>query len=115
EFKHIARQQQIVEALYLFLLQKREENEITNSATPSAIKVVDYAYSNYAPIAPNRQTIYLGAAAAGLMIPLAILYLTFLLNNKVQSRKDIEKTGISIIGDIPNSKADEIIQENDRS
>src|SRR5690606_38815606 len=79
------------------------------------IKVVDFAYSNYSPIAPDRQVIYMGAAAAGLLIPLAILYLTFLLNNKVQGRKDVEKTGVSIIGDIPTAKADVIIKENDRS
>src|SRR5690606_5177685 len=115
EFKNIARQQQIVEALYLFLLQKREENEITNSATPSAIKVVDFAYSNYSPISPKRQTIYMTAGAIGLMVPLGILYLLFLLNNKVQTRKDVENLGISVIGDIPHSKNEELIKQNDRS
>lgn len=115
EFKDIARQQQIVEALYLFLLQKREENEITNAATPSSIKVVDYAYSNNYPISPNRQNIYLMATAAGLLVPFAVLYLLFLLNNKVQTRKDIEKLGPSIIGDIPSTRSDEIIGHNDRS
>src|SRR5690606_30719261 len=83
EFKNISRQQQIVEALYLFLLQKREENEITNAATPSSIKVVDYAYSNNVAISPNRQNIYLMATAAGLLVPFAALYLMFLMNNKV--------------------------------
>jgi len=115
EFKDIARQQQIVEELYLFLLQKREENEITNAATPSSIKVVDYAYSNNYPISPNRQNIYLMATAAGLLVPFAVLYLLFLLNNKVQTRKDIEKLGPSIIGDIPSTRSDEIIGHNDRS
>src|SRR5690606_14230578 len=43
-FKDISRQQQIVEAIYLFLLQKREETEISNAATPSKIKIVDSAY-----------------------------------------------------------------------
>lgn len=115
EFINLSRQQQIVEALYLFLLQKREENEITNSATPSPIKVVDYAYSNNYPISPNRQNIYLMATAAGLLVPFAVLYLLFLLNNKVQTRKDIEKLGPSIIGDIPSTRSDEIIGHNDRS
>ncbi len=115
EFKNISRQQQIVEALYLFLLQKREENEITNAATPSSIKVVDYAYSSNIAISPNQNNIYLMATAAGLLVPFAVLYLMFLMNNKVQSRRDLDKLGISIIGDIPSTKSDMIIQENDRS
>lgn len=115
EFINLSRQQQIVEALYLFLLQKREENEITNAATPSPIKVVDYAYSNNSPISPNRESVYLMATAAGLLIPFGILYLSFLFNNKVQTRRDIENLGPSIIGDIPSAGSDEIIVENDRS
>lgn len=115
QFKHIARQQQIVEALYLFLLQKREENEITNAATSSAIKVVDYAYSSNSPIAPNKKMIQMAATAAGLLIPFGIMYLLFLMDNKVHGRKDVERLGISIIGEIPTTPNGETIIENDRS
>ena len=41
DFKNIARQQQTVEAMYLFLLQKREEMEIAGSVTPENIKVIE--------------------------------------------------------------------------
>ena len=116
EFKDLSRQQQIVEALYLFLLQKREENEITNSATPSAIKVVDYAYSNRSPISPNSKRAYIAASAFGFLIPFGALYILYLLNNKVKSRKDVEKTGVSIIGEVPVSRSGgRIIDKNDRS
>src|SRR5690606_4212618 len=39
-FKNISRQQQIVESIYLFLLQKREEAEIKASARPANLKVI---------------------------------------------------------------------------
>src|SRR5690606_41888702 len=37
QFRDISRQQKVVESIYLFLLQKREENEINASATPAKI------------------------------------------------------------------------------
>lgn len=114
-FKTIARQQQIIEALYLFLLQKREENEITNSATPSAIKVVDFAYSNNVPISPNSQMIYMMATGLGLALPFGVLYLIFLLNNKVQNRQDLSSTGVSVIGEVPYIRKNKLIEKNDQS
>ncbi|KKX46593.1 GNVR domain-containing protein [Sphingobacterium sp. IITKGP-BTPF85] len=81
-FKKISRQQQIVESLYLLLLQKREESEVRAAATPDNLKIIDAAYGNGVPVSPKRNTVLMGAFILGLLIPLAILYLKFLLDNK---------------------------------
>src|SRR5690606_28967325 len=90
-FKDISREQQIVESLYLFLLQKREETEIQAAATPAILKVIDEAYGPSDPVSPKKTIVLLGALVAGLLIPFGILYLKFLMDNKVHSRKDIEE------------------------
>ena len=114
-FKDISRQQQTVETLYLFLLQKREELEIQAAATPANLKIIDHAYGSDDPVAPRKMIILLGAMIAGFLIPFGILYLKFLLDNKVHSRKDIEEAlGAPILGEIPASEHP-IIEENDRS
>src|SRR5690606_3218202 len=114
-FKDISRQQQIVEAIYLFLLQKREETEISNAATPSKIKIVDSAYAGEFPIAPNKKIIYLAALILGFIIPFIGVYLRFLLDNKIHTRIDLEENvGAPIMGDIPRSETS-FIQLNDRS
>lgn len=114
-FKSISRQQQIIESLYLFLLQKREETEIKASATPANLKVIDFAYGSNIPVAPRKAIILLGALILGFIIPFSILYLRFLLDNKVHSRKDIEAVfSVPILGEIPSS-GDTIIRDNDRS
>src|SRR5690606_25768225 len=114
-FKDISRQQQIVETLYLFLLQKREETEIKAAATPANLKIVDAAYGSSVPVAPRKAIIMLGALILGFLIPFGILYIRFLLDNKVHSRKDIEEAlGAPILGEIPASEHP-IIEENDRS
>lgn len=119
EFRGIERQQSIKEALYLFLLQKREETSISLAVTAPKAKVVDAAYSSNNPIAPKSRIIYLAALLVGLLIPFLIIYLGQLLNNKVVNRKDIEKLtdGIPFVGEIPklSSKDDELIKHNDTS
>ncbi len=60
------RQQQIKETLYLYLLEKREENEIAVAATVGNSKVIDYAYSDGEPISPKKKIFILGALFIGI-------------------------------------------------
>ena len=105
-FQDIVRKQQAVEALYLLLLQKREEAEISTASTPNMIKIVDSAYYSGKPVAPKKNIVLLAAFLAGLVVPFGVLYVKFLLDNKVHSRKDVEEVirNIPIVGYIPRSK-----------
>jgi uncharacterized protein involved in exopolysaccharide biosynthesis len=69
QFKVIARQQKVKEELYLYLLQKREETAILLAATEPNARVVDAAKGSHAPVAPNKNIIYLGALLLGLLVP----------------------------------------------
>src|SRR5690606_2181082 len=112
-FKDISRQQQIVETLYLFLLQKREETEIKAAATPANLKIVDHAYGSWVPVAPRKMIIMLRALIVGFLIPFAVVYIKFLLDNKIHSRKDIEDMfHAPILGEVPSSDRP-IIEDND--
>lgn len=97
----VQRQQTVKEALYLFLLQKREENELSQAFTAYNTRTISSPNGNSGPIAPKRMQIILFALIIALMIPIAILYLTEALNSKVRGRKDIEKLSLPFIGEIP--------------
>lgn len=114
-FRDISRQQQIVEALYLFLLQKREENEIKSAATPENIKVIDYAYDEKVPVSPKKSIIFLGALILGFVIPFICIYIYKLLNNTVNSKEEVEDiVGAPIAGQVPKSNIT-ILENNDNS
>ncbi|HBX63591.1 MAG TPA: tyrosine protein kinase [Flavobacteriaceae bacterium] len=114
-FRDISRQQQIVEALYLFLLQKREENEIKAAATPENIKVIDFAYDSKIPVSPKKNIVLLGAIILGIIVPFAFIYIYKLLNNNVNSKEDVEDAvGAPIAGQVPKSEIS-IIEPNDSS
>jgi capsular exopolysaccharide synthesis family protein len=99
----IERNQQIKEALYLFLLQKREEAEVSYAVTEPSVKVVEYAISNAIPIAPKSNIIYLGALLLGLLLPFGVLYLMFMFNTKLYSKDDLKELNLNapLIAEIP--------------
>ncbi|WP_310993551.1 GumC family protein [Aequorivita marina] len=119
DFRSISRQQEIKESLYLYLLQKREENAITLAVTAPKAKIVDSAYSQSIPISPQKSIIIIGAIFAGLMIPLLIIYLNQLLDNKIRNRAYVERHGgdVAIVGEIPEigKKDHTLVKTNDTS
>jgi tyrosine-protein kinase Etk/Wzc len=117
QFRDIQRQQQIIETLYLYLLQKREENAISLAVTVPNAKVIDTANGSGTPVSPKRKVVYLGAVLLGLVVPFAALYLMFLLDNKIHTSKDVEAiVKAPILGGIPHSKSENkiVINENDK-
>lgn len=102
------RQQKVKEQLYVYLLQKREENALAEYIAESNARVIDQAKGSNSPVAPKGQTIYLGALVLGLGLPTGVFFLMLLLDNKVRNRKDIEgKLSLPFLGDIPYKKGSE--------
>ncbi|MBO9636408.1 MAG: polysaccharide biosynthesis tyrosine autokinase, partial [Chitinophagaceae bacterium] len=100
-----SRQQEIKQNLYLYLLQKREESNIALASTISTARVVDPAQSFGSQIGPRRFQTYLIALLAGLLIPIVIIYIIDLFNDKVTTRSDIEKaTNAPILGEIGHNE-----------
>ncbi|MBF6640000.1 polysaccharide biosynthesis tyrosine autokinase [Flavobacterium sp. J49] len=114
----IERQRAIKESLYILLLQKREEAAVNLAITSSSLKVVDYAMTNANPIAPKKSVFYLGALFIGLFIPFLIIYIGFLLDDKLHTKEDILKLTKSkiILSEVPHINADtKLTSANDRS
>ena len=105
EFQDIKRKQQIIESLYLYLLEKREENAISLGIPVPNAKVVDRADGSDVPVSPKGTLVLLGACFAGLLIPFTIISVKSLLDNKVHTREEIEKEiKVTFLGDIPHSR-----------
>lgn len=103
EYRNIQRQQQIKEALYLYLLQKREETAIALSVTVANTKIIDTAYSNGIPVSPKKKLLYLIALFFGILIPALLIYMLDFVDTKIHSKKDLDKFDLPYLGDIPLS------------
>lgn len=97
----VERQQKVKEALYVFLLQKREETELSQAFTAYNTRVITPPMGGNAPVSPRTNRILMIALALGLGIPAALLYLMEITNSRVRGRKDIETLVVPFIGEIP--------------
>lgn len=99
----VERQQKVKESLYLFLLQKREENELSQAFTAYNTRVITPPAGKMLPTAPIRRNILLVAFALGLLLPMISLFIRENTNTTIRGKKDIENMTLPFIGEIPMS------------
>lgn len=105
EIKDIQRQQEIVETLYLYLLQKKEENSISLAITAPNAKIIDQAYGSNRPVSPRKLLVLFIAGVMGILLPVGFIFGQSLLDNKIHMLEDIESViSGTVLGDIPLSK-----------
>lgn len=101
QFVNIKRQQSIKEALYLYLLQKKEETALSYASSVADNRLIDPAIGFPIPIKPKKQSIYLIAFLIGLVLPGVYIFSKDLLNNKIRTKSDISKlTGAPLLGEL---------------
>ena len=96
----VERQQKVKEELYLYLLQKREENELSQAFT-AYTRLITAPRGSMFPTAPRKMNILLVAFAVGLLVPAVGIFMKENMNTKVRGRKDLENLSIPFIGEIP--------------
>ena len=96
----IERLQSISENIYIFLLKKRAEAKITSSSNVSDSQVLEPAmYFKKNPVSPDKNKSYLIALLCGLILPIAFMLFSELINDTIITRTDLERlTKIPILG-----------------
>jgi len=113
----IERQKKVKEQIYVYLLQKREENELSQAFTAFNTLVVSAPSGSMSPTAPAILPILIAALLIGLLLPLALILLREMMNTKIRNRKDVDGSTVPFIGEIPATKAGEriVVNEGDNS
>lgn len=97
----LERDQKVMQSLYIYLLQKREENEISQTYNADKVRVITPPTGSLKPVSPKKGMILVISFLLGLCIPGAALYMAEASNTKVRSRKDLEKMSTPFAGEIP--------------
>lgn len=97
----VERQQKVKESLYLYLLQKREENELTQTFTAYNTRIITPPTGSLLPVAPKKSMILMVCFLLGLCVPGVALYISEATNTKVRNRKDLDQMSTPFAGEIP--------------
>lgn len=102
ELTPLDREHRVKEELYLTLLSKELENDLTLALTESSARVLEAAHGSDSPIAPNTRKSVLTAAAGGAIVCILGFLGLALLNNKVKNKKDLNAiTSLPVVAELP--------------
>ncbi len=104
QYTEIKRQQGVKEALFLFLLQKKEEKYLNLSLVEPMSKLIDDIRSSGEPVSPKRNMILLLALIVAFLVPIAGIKIRDLLRYQVESKEELEElSNVPVLGEIPKS------------
>ena len=105
ELLSIERQQKVKESLYIYLLQKREENEIASLVNVSNTRLIMSPTGLPFPIQPNKMMVLSLALVLGIGIPFGIIFLSRIFDNTIKTKKDLSMLSIPFLSEIPQIKS----------
>lgn len=101
----VERQQKIKEELYLYLLNKREENALSMATVESKARMIDPPFAESVASGMGLLVLLVAGVLAGMAIPSVFFYLQPLLDVTVRGRRDLkEALSIPFLGEIPRKK-----------
>ena len=76
------RQQKVKETLYIFLLQKREENVLSQAFTAYNTRILTPPMGSYKPSSPHKLKMLVLALFLGILLPAIVIFMMMSLNTK---------------------------------
>lgn len=102
----IERQQQITQELYMFLLQKREENELAALINVGNTRVIMNPNGSSNPVSPNRMMIMFIMIVLGCGAPFGFFLVKKLLDTSIKYKSDLGTLSVPFLAEIPKMGKD---------
>lgn len=97
----IEREQQMLQNLYVFLLQKREDNELAALVNVGNTRLIVNPTGPRNPVAPNTQMILLAAFVLGLGLPFSFFFLRSVLDTSIKNKADLGPLSVPFLAELP--------------
>lgn len=104
EIVRLTRDVESGQQVYMQLLNKQQELQITEASTVGDVRIVDPAITQPGVLKPKKGLIILGSIILGLMLSIVGALLRSLFNRGIESPQILEENGISVYASIPLSE-----------
>lgn len=111
EYVEIKRQQEIKQALYLYLLQQQEENALKLAQANPKAQIIDSAFVYNIPVKPMKKLIALAALLFAVLLPVGYLYVRKMFATKFSNRNSVGDTELYISNELHNSSKEILFTE----
>lgn len=101
ELLSLEREQQMMQNLYVFLLQKREENELAALVNVGNTRLIMSPSGSSVPVAPNKKMILLAALVIGMGLPFGFFFVKKMLDTTVKNRGDLGQITVPFLAELP--------------
>lgn len=109
----VERQQKVKETLYLFLLQKREENELSQAYSAYNNQIITQPNGKLEPTSPIKKNILIVALMLGFLIPAGFVFLWESIKGRIDKLDDLTDLPVKLLGELPY-KEDKIVVSTDK-
>ncbi|MCQ2190367.1 MAG: Wzz/FepE/Etk N-terminal domain-containing protein [Paludibacteraceae bacterium] len=99
----VERQQKVKETLYLFLLQKREENELSQAYSAYNNQIITQPNGKLEATSPIKKNILIVAILLGLLIPAAFVWVWESVKGRINNMDDLAELPVNLLGELPYS------------
>lgn len=114
QYRAIARQQELKENLFLFLMQKREEAEIAKLVYVPTAKIIEDPDAGEGPVTPRKAMLMLVGLMLGIGFPVGIVLVRDMMDNKVRGAEDVERCiKVPLLGTFPEIVGDKLVSRED--
>ena len=97
----LQRQQNITQDLYVFLLERREENELASLVNVGNTRMIMRPNGPSGPVAPDKMLVLLVALTIGTLLPFAVFFVLKITDTAIKTRSDLDGLTVPFLGEIP--------------
>ncbi len=104
EIVRLTRDVQSGQEIYMQLLNRQQELNISKASTVGDVRVVDHAETAGSPVAPKKMLLILASMILGLVVSVGYILLKALFHHGIDSPDQLEEQGMNVYASVPLSE-----------